>query len=57
MIRSDEDLPTELSEASGVSVLYAKVGANDEVFRAKLARLQEAKKPTLEDRDTSDADR
>ena len=57
MIRSDEDLPTELSEASGVSVLYAKVGANDEVFRAELASLQEAKKPALEDRDTSDADR
>jgi putative DNA primase/helicase len=56
VIRSDEDLPTELGEASDVPVLCAKVGANDEVFPPKVTSHQEEKKPTLDDRDISDAD-
>ena len=52
-------LPTTLGKASDVSVLYP-IDANDEAFMAELAAPEEAQQPssapTLEDRDTSDAD-
>jgi putative DNA primase/helicase len=53
-------LPETLGAKADVSTFYAHVGADDARFRAELAALEESPKPssapTLEDRDTSDAD-